>query len=195
MGCIEASMNIQPNLRMDKAAFLAWHQENEGRYELVGCRVIMMAGISRAHIRIVQNLVATLRSQLDPEQWEALGELGLDSGPETLRYPDVVVDRAGGADGDYIATAPVLLAEVLSPSTTAVDLGDKLAEYLEIPSVSTYVIFAQNEAKAWMWVRVAGQFTPKPQVITGIEATVNVAALQIELPMSEIYAGVKIASP
>src|ERR1700736_1384389 len=129
-------MNIQPNLRMNKAAFLAWHQDNEGRYELAGGRVVMMAGVSKAHIGIVQNLVAALRSRLDPAQWEPLGELGLDAGPETLRYPDVVIDRAGGADGEYLATAPVLLAEVLSASTASVDHGDKFAEYLEIPSVS-----------------------------------------------------------
>jgi Uma2 family endonuclease len=184
-------MNIQPNQRMDKAAFLAWHQGNEGRYELAGGRIVVMTGVSKAHIRIVQNLVAALRSRLDPTQWEPFGELGLDAGPETLRYPDVVVDRAGGADGEYIAAAPVLLAEVLSPSTAAVDLGDKLAEYREIPSVAVYVIFSQNEARAWMWLRIGDQFAPKPQAVAGLEATVSVGALQIELPMSEIYAGVR----
>lgn len=187
-------MNIVPNLplHMDKAAFLAWHRGNEGRYELAGGSVIVMAGVSKAHIRIVQNLVLALRVRLDRAQWEPFGELGLDVGPETLRYPDVVVDRAGGADREYIATAPVLLAEVLSPSTAAVDLGDKLAEYFEIPSVSAYIVFSQNEAKAWMWVK--DQSTPKPEVVVGVEANIHVAALQIELPMSEIYAGVKIDS-
>ena len=41
-------MNIQPDLRMDKAAFIAWMQANEGRYELAGGRVVMMPGVSRS---------------------------------------------------------------------------------------------------------------------------------------------------
>jgi hypothetical protein len=40
----EAAMNVQPNLRMDKSAFIAWMQANEGRYELAGGRVVMMPG-------------------------------------------------------------------------------------------------------------------------------------------------------
>ena len=32
----EALMNVQPNLHMDKAAFLAWVEGREGRYELAG---------------------------------------------------------------------------------------------------------------------------------------------------------------
>jgi len=49
-------MNFRPNLRMDKAAFLSWVQEHEGRYELAGGRVVMMTGASRRHGKIVGNL-------------------------------------------------------------------------------------------------------------------------------------------
>jgi hypothetical protein len=129
-------MNIRPDLRMDKAAFIAWMQANEGRYELAGGHVVMMPGISRSHGLMVTNLVVALRARLDPHQWAVIAEFGLDAGPETLRYPDIVVDRAGGGAKDYTATAPALLVEVLSPSTAATDLGDKAAEYLQIPSCS-----------------------------------------------------------
>src|SRR5215470_11440083 len=99
-------MNIQPNLGMDKAAFLAWMQATEGRYELAGGRVVMMPGALRVHGRIVRKLVKALSSRLDPTQWEVIAEFGL-------------------GDKDRTATAPVLLAEVLSPSTVEIDLGDK----------------------------------------------------------------------
>jgi hypothetical protein len=105
-------MNVQPDLRMDKTAFIAWMQANEGRYELAGGRVVMMPGVSRSHGLLVTNLVVSLRSRLDPRQWAIIAEFGLDAGPETLRYPDIVVDRAGGGAKDYTATAPVLLVEV-----------------------------------------------------------------------------------
>ena len=54
-------MNIQLPPDMDKAAFLAWVQGREGRYELVDGRVVMMVGASRAHGRIVRNLLMFVR--------------------------------------------------------------------------------------------------------------------------------------
>jgi Uma2 family endonuclease len=188
----EAIMNFQPNLRMNKAAFLSWMQETEGRYELAGGRVVMMAGASRVHGRIVRKLLNALSSRLDPQQWEVFAEFGLDAGPETLRYPDIVVDRAGGADKDHRATAPVPLAEVLSPSTAEIDLGDKAAEYLQIPSLLVYMVFSQDEPKAWVYARGTDQFA-SPEVVAGIEATIRIAALQLELPLADIYAGLKTA--
>ena len=184
-------MNVRPNLRMDKAAFLAWMQATEGRYELAGGRVVMMPGASRVHGRIVRKLVNALSSRLDPLQWEVIAEFGLDAGPQTLRYPDVVVDRADGGDKDHTATAPVLLAEVLSPSTAEIDLGDKAAEYLRIPSLLAYMVFSQDEPKAWMYVRSGAKFMLGPEVISGTEAVIRIAALQLELPMADIYTGTK----
>jgi Uma2 family endonuclease len=183
-------MNIQPNLRMDKAAFIAWMQANEGRYELAGGRVVMMPGASRFHGRIVTNLVTALRHRLDRQRWDVIAEFGLDAGPETLRYPDVVVDHANGADKAYTTTAPVLLAEVLSPSTAEIDLGDKAAEYLRIPSLLAYIVFSQEEPKAWVWARASGEFTPGPEVFAGTEAIIRVPAMQLALPLADVYAGV-----
>jgi Uma2 family endonuclease len=184
-------MNIRPDLRMDKAAFIAWMQANEGRYELAGGHVVMMPGISRSHGLMVTNLVVALRARLDPHQWAVIAEFGLDAGPETLRYPDIVVDRAGGGAKDYTATAPALLVEVLSPSTAATDLGDKAAEYLQIPSLFAYIVLSQDEPKAWVWARAIGEFAPGPVVIAGTEAIIRIAALQLEPPLAEIYADIK----
>src|SRR5262249_61457150 len=108
-------MNIQLPMNMDKAAFLAWVQGREGRYELVDGRVVMMVGASRAHGLIVRNLLVLLHGQLDPQRWQVIAEFGFDGGPRTLRYPDIVVDQIGDATGCW-ATAPVLLAGGRSPS-------------------------------------------------------------------------------
>jgi Uma2 family endonuclease len=184
-------MNVRPNLRMDKAAFVAWMEANEGRYELAGGRVVMMPGVSRNHGLMVTNLVVALSARLDPRQWAVIAEFGLDAGPQTLRYPDIVVDRAGGGGKDHTATAPVLLVEVLSPSTASTDLGDKAAEYLQIPSVFAYIVLSQDEPKAWVWARASAEFAPGPAVIAGTEAIIGIAALQLELPLAEIYAGIE----
>lgn len=176
---------------MDKPAFLAWIQEREGRYELTGGRVVMMPGASRGHGIIVMNLAALMRAQLDPANWTVIAEFGLESGPETLRYPDIVVDRAGGALADYTAVAPVLLAEVLSPSSEAIDLGDKASEYLQLPSLNAYLVFAQDAHKAWVWVRGTEGF-PTPTLVVGLDKVIRVAALNLTLPLGAVYAGIDL---
>jgi len=182
-------MNFQPNLRMDKAAFLARMQATEERYELAGGRVVMMPGASRAHARIVRKLIAALTIRVDPMQWEVFEGFGMDVGPDTLRYPDVVVDRAGGGNKDYTATAPVLLSEVLSPSTAEIDLGDKATEYLRIPSVRAYMVLSQSEPKAWLYLRTGSQLQA-PELVIGADAVIRVADLDLDLPLAEIYAGI-----
>jgi Uma2 family endonuclease len=184
-------MNIQPNLRMSKAAFIEWSATAEERYELVGGRVLMMARPALAHALIIANLIVALRARLDPNRWVVISEFGIDAGPETLRYPDVVVDPVGGAAKDYTAKAPVLLAEVLSPSSIETDLGDKAAEYLQTPSLLAYIVLSQDEPKAWVHARSGAGFAAGPVVVTGMEAKIQIAALQLELPMADIYAGLK----
>jgi Uma2 family endonuclease len=184
-------MNIHLPVHMDKPAFLAWVQGREERYELdEGC-VVMMVGAPRAHGLIVRNLVLLLHGQLDPGQWTVIGDFGLDAGPKTLRFPDIVVDRAGGDRGDYTATAPVLVAEVLSPSTADVDLGDKAAEYLRMPSLNAYLVFAQNQPKAWVWTRRDGNFPPAPEVVVGQDKIIRIAALNLNLPLGAVHAGLE----
>jgi len=188
----EAHMNVQPNLRMDKATFLAWLQEREERYELADGRVMMMTGGSRGHGIITRRLAAALEKRLDPNRWAVLtSDFGVDLGPDTVRYPDVVVDVAGGLLKDLTATAPVLVAEVLSPSSASYDLGDKAAEYLNLPSLCAYLVLSQDEPKAWAWVRNASDFSPGPQVVKDHEGVIRIAALTVDLPLAEIYSGIQ----
>jgi Uma2 family endonuclease len=184
-------MNVQLDLRMDKPEFLAWVQAHEGRYELAGNRVVMMTGGSRGHAIITRRLSTALEKRLEGRQWTVLtSDFGVDLGPSTVRYPDVVVDAAGGQLKDLTATAPTLIAEVISPSSAKDDLGAKAAEYVRLPSLSAYLVLAQDEPKAWVWMRGAAGFPPAPNAITGLEATVEIAALGIDLPLSEIYSGI-----
>jgi Uma2 family endonuclease len=176
---------------MDKAAFQAWVQGLEGRYELANGRVVMMVGASRAHALIVRNLLALLQGQLDSQLWTVLADFGIDAGPETLRYPDVLVEQAGGSARDYTTTAPALVAEVLSPSTAKVDLGDKAAEYLRLSTLMTYLVFEQNEYKAHIWTREADGFPSAPTVIRGRDKILRIEGLNLILPLAAVYVGVE----
>ena len=175
---------------LDKEAFCAWAERQDDRFELVDGRTVMMVGFSRGHGLICTNLMLALRSRLDPQRWDILSEFGVDVGPNTLRFADLAVDPVGGNLKDRTARAPVLIAEVLSPTTAALDLGDKAAEYLRLPSLVAYLVLSQEEPKAYAWIRGPEGFEAGPLVVAGLDARIGVAPLGIEIPLSEIYAGI-----
>jgi Uma2 family endonuclease len=183
-------MNIQPDLRMGKSEFLTWVQAREGRYELAGSRVVMMTGGSRGHAIVVRQLARALEKRLDATRWTVLtSDFGVDLGPSTVRYPDVVVDVASGRFKDLTATAPAIIAEVISPSSEKDDLGAKADEYVRLPSLSAYLVLAQDVPKTRVWLRGSRGFSRKPKVIAGFDAVIDIASLDINLPLAEIYAG------
>jgi Uma2 family endonuclease len=185
-------MNLQLPARMDKAAFLDWVQGREERYELDRGHVIMMTGGSRAHWQITANLFKALDARIDPQRWAVLPEFGVDLQSESIRFPDIIVDRAGEAPKDLTATAPVLIAEVLSPSSERIDLGDKAAEYLRLPSLAAYLVLAQDQIKAWIWRRGPAGFPSGPDVLEGDNAVARIEALGVDLPLAEVYARVRM---
>src|ERR1700730_3605074 len=175
---------------MDKAAFIAWSAVTEARCELVAGRVVEVPRDRRGNALIIMNLLFCALDKLDRSEWEVIKGFGVEAGPDTVRYPDIVVDREGGNGGDYTAMAPALLIEVLSPETATADLGDKVAEYLQLPSLFAYVVVSEDEPKAWVRVRsqLFHEFAPAPIIITGTDAVIRIDALQFELPMTDIYA-------
>jgi Uma2 family endonuclease len=180
-------MNVQTDLRMDKAAFLAWVQEREGRHELDDGRVVMMTGGTRGHGLIIRRLAAALERRLHAERWSLwTSDFGVDLGPKTVRYPDVVVDAKGGSLQDLTATAPVLIAEVISPSSATDDLGDKAAQYLRLTTLAAYLVLAQDEPKAWVWVRGNAGFPAGPEVVAE-GGLIQIHSRGIEMPLVEIY--------
>jgi len=185
-------MNVQTDLRMDKATFLAWVQGRGERHELDEGRVVMMTGGSRGHGLIIRRLAAALERRLDGNRWAVItSDFAVDVGPKTIRYPDLIVDVAGGALKDLTATAPTLIAEVISPSSVADDLGDKAAQYLRLPGLSAYLVLSQDEVKAWVWLRGAAGFPAGPQVLSGEDEDIRIETLNVALPLVEIYADFK----
>jgi Uma2 family endonuclease len=183
-------MNVQPRAPMDKDTFLAWAQGHVGRFELVERHVAMMVRASKTHALIASQLMRALWARIDVLKWVVLGsDLAVDVGPDSLRYPDAIVDSIGGQRA-LVATAPVLIAEVLSPSSATLDLGDKAAEYLRLPSLTAYLVLSQDEIKAWVYVKGSEQH-PGPKPIAGADATIRIPALGIDLPLAEIYRGIE----
>lgn len=142
---------------------------------------------------MVANLGALIHGQLDREQWTVLMGFGVDAGPQTVRSPDIVVDRTGAAGGDRVATAPVVLAEVLTRSTVETDLGDTVAEYLALPTLAAYLVFSEGSAKCWAWVRRETGFLPAPNLIVGLDKIIRLKMPPLELPLAAVYLGTAVS--
>jgi Uma2 family endonuclease len=181
-------MNV-PQMRMDKAAFLDWAETREERCELVGGRVVMMMRPVMGHGQIMMSLIKALLTRIDATQWQLLADFAVEIDTSTVRAPDLVLIPIGSDRKSRSTSSPVFIAEVLSPSTATVDMGDKVSEYLALPSLIAYLVLSQDEAKAWLWLRGEDRFPPGPQVIAGAEATIAISPLGLNLPMAEIYAG------
>ena len=60
-----------------------------------------------------------------------------------------------------------------------------------MPSLQAYLVFAQTERKAWVWVRGRDGFPSEPEIMTGQDAVITDRELSIDLPLSEVYKGVR----
>lgn len=186
-------MNAPLDIIMDKATFLRWAQHREGRWELVGGRPVMQQNPTRVHGNIARNLERVLIKRLDPARWDVRrGDISVDLGAET-RLPDLLVEPAGLPLDGLTTTAPVLIAEVLSPSSMTTDFRDKPTQYFKLPTLEAYVVLSQTEPYAWVWQRTIDgdrRFPDAPQEIDDPNETLVLAHLGQSVPLAEIYDGI-----
>jgi Uma2 family endonuclease len=186
-------MNAPLDLRMDKTTFLRWAQSQEGRYELIGGRVVMQQTPTRRHWRISKNLEQALEQRLDLSKWSILrGDISVEYGEET-RIPDVLVEPAGLPEDLNVTDQPVLLAEVLSPSSMQTGFHAKPNLYFQIPSLEIYIVASQDRPYLWVWQRSPDAARAFPDVgveFDSLAATVDLAHFGITVPLAEIYRGI-----
>ena len=138
-------MNIALPRSLNVDQFLAWAvQQEEGKYELVDGVVIMQQSQKWVHSRVKLEVAVALR--------EAIKKAGVSfyvgsDGP-TVRIsehkafvPDALVAPLPEPAPDSLEIPnPVIVVEVLSPSTARIDATTKLRGYFEVPSVQHYLI-------------------------------------------------------
>jgi Uma2 family endonuclease len=137
-------MSAEPKPRMSVDEFLAWAEGRPGRYELAGGEVVAMsperAGHARTKFAIQAALKTAIRSGgLPCEMFPDGMTVRIDR--NTAYEPDALVRCGQHLDPDTIEVPdPLILVEVLSPSTRGVDSGAKLVGYFQVPSVRHYLI-------------------------------------------------------
>ncbi|MCH9807827.1 MAG: Uma2 family endonuclease [Alphaproteobacteria bacterium] len=190
-------MNAPLDLKLTKPEFLRWVQRQQGHYELKGGQVMMHAGTTRRHWLVYNRFIVEIAKRLDDSSWVVGGtDLAVEIG-DTIRYPDVLVEAAGG-DGDALTTkTPAMLIEVLSPSSVGTDMTEKPSEYGSLPSLAAYIVASQDEPIVWAWIRTCedganptGPMPTKPLEISGRDAAIEIPALGLSIPLQEIYRGI-----
>jgi Uma2 family endonuclease len=133
----------QTNFTAD--AFIAWAAaQPRGRFELADGQIVAMAPERVAHTRAKLNAVIALKSAV------LAGGLGCEAMTDgvsvriddrTVYEPDALVRCGPPTPGDAMEVSdPVIVVEILSPSSRGIDSGLKLAGYFRLPSVRHYLV-------------------------------------------------------
>jgi Uma2 family endonuclease len=127
--------------------YLVGEQESTLRHELIDGEAYLMAGASANHNTLMVNTSTSIVSYLNSIGSSCRtfsADMKVNSG-ENFYYPDVVVScQDDEEEDDYYRTKPILIIEVLSPSTRQTDRTIKKQDYLAIPSLEEYVLLEQD---------------------------------------------------
>ena len=159
--------------RLTPGEYLAYEKSQQLRHELVDGYLYAMTGASDRHEEIALNLATALRVHLRGGPCRVYkGDLKIRVADD-FYYPDVFV-RCSETRGDaYFKTDPVLVAEVLSPSTQRYDRGDKRLAYSMLPTLRDYVLIAQDRMYVELYsanTAGASQCLQRPDEILHLES-------------------------
>ncbi|MEM7604522.1 MAG: Uma2 family endonuclease [Myxococcota bacterium] len=184
-------MGLSAPHRFSFAQYVEVEAQSPIKHEFLNGWVWAMAGGSPEHARISASVARMLGNALERQPCAVYSsdlrirvkETGLAT------YPDVTV-VCGPLESDpddpsgHSVINPLLVVEVLSPSTEAYDRGDKLAHYKRVPSLKHVLLLASEEPRAELWTR-NGEWTRTD--VAG-EDNLPLAHLNVELDLKKIYA-------
>lgn len=130
--------------RLTREEFNRWAEGQTGRYERIGGELVAMAPERAVHVRLKSRIWAALDRAIEAGglECEALADgVTVEVDDDTDYEPDAVVNCGPPIHPDAtVAGNPVIVVEVLSPSTQTLDSSDKLADYFRVPSIQHYLI-------------------------------------------------------
>ena len=125
--------------------YISGEEISDIKHEYLDGEVYAMAGASQNHNRIIGNLFNALFNNLRDSSCEPYSEnIKVRLSEEVFYYPDVLVTCEGNFNNPYYSEQPILIVEVISPSTAQTDRREKLRAYQQMPSVHEYVIVEQE---------------------------------------------------
>lgn len=180
-------MSALPKHRMTVEEYLAWSQGQEGRHELVDGEIFAQAAERVVHARVKGAVFVAFLAAI---RKGGLPCLALPDGvavrvdDTTVFEPDAQVYCGPELPPGALLVEPLIVVEVLSPSTGRNDAARKLAGYFKLPSIAHYLIIDPDEPLVIHHARGEGG-----QVLTRIlrEGAVRLDPPGLELALAEIY--------
>jgi Uma2 family endonuclease len=187
-------MSAHPH-RLNPEEYLTLDRAAEIRSEFYNGQMYAMSGGSLNHAVIINNTARTLGNMLEDRPCLVVSnDVRVRVHPRFYAYPDIVVicgEPEFAGDRQDIILNPLLLFEVLSPSTERYDRVFKWSQYQTIPSLREYVLISQFEPRIEV-------FRPQPggdwlfSEWTGLEAVCRLESIGCDLLLSRIYRNVNL---
>ncbi len=173
--------------RVTAADYLAFEAEAETRHEFYDGRIVGMAGGTGDHGRLCLDVASALARASDPRGCEAFpSDVRVRVPDGAYFYPDAsVACDPTFDDNNTTLNNPVLLVEVLSPSSIGHDKGRKLTAYLQIPSLRAYWIFEQDEPRVMIVERKGDLWALRH--VSGLDGAIESDLFDTPLRMTDLY--------
>jgi len=182
-------MNVMTQQKLTLDEFLAWERQQELAHEFDGGRIIPMDGGTLGHYLIGANLLRLLWPAINRSTHRVVpaGVKVLVDG--RIRYPDLVVATRTDDTSVDIVPEPVIVVEVISPTSVARDTIEKNREYRATSTINQFVVVEQDTVAATSWLRIGGDWTGT--LLTG-DASLHFPALGATVALGALYEGVTL---
>lgn len=182
-------------IRYTVEEYMALEAASEVRHEFYRGEIMAMSGATSIHNLLVLNCAFNLRSVFENgcRVFTESVQLEVAQGLQ-YTYPDVMVTCH---DEDVVAERtmrhPLLLIEVLSPSTNDRDRVWKLFRYQRLPSLRHYLLISQQYQAVEWYYRTTETSEWQRQLLTKPEEAVDIPELSTRLALADIYANLRIS--
>lgn len=180
-----------PSGKLTAEDYIAWCATNapsEGRFELVDGMIVMMASERVRHVRVKNYVWLAFDSALQRHSapFTAVGDgVAVRIDQNTVREPDVAVYSGAPDDDASLLSDPVLVVEVLSPSSVKSDTADKYHDYFSLPSLQHYLIVDADAKTIVHHHRLSADEISRETC--GPTARLHLAALQISVELADFF--------
>ena len=182
--------------RLTVAEFFDWCPNDEQPWQLFDGRPVAMTPPPSAHQIVVSNLIRRIAEALDTRPGCTVrAEAGVvPEGSDTSYYQaDLAVTcRPHRPDDPRSIVDPILIVEVLSPSTQAVDRQRKVPDYRRIPSVEEILLIDPDRLYGEVHRRL-GDDRWLVDLLRDEEDDLRIDSIGLSIPLGLVYANVALA--
>ena len=170
--------------------YIASERKAMVKSEYLKGQIIAMSGASLAHTRITTDIVTELNIQLRGGNCEVItNDMRVKTGPKgAYFYPDVVAFCGDPQFEDNVFDTllnPILVIEVLSPSTEMYDRGEKFSHSQELASLREYILVSQDRIRVEQYRFLKTQWVETEY--RRYEDVLPLVSIGCELPLQDIY--------